>query len=301
MVQHFLNFGDIASSEIQPLIDRAIELKSGVSSNALSGATVVMLFEKPSLRTRLSFSVGTSNLGGNHVYLSPEEVGLGKREPIADVAKVISRMADIAVVRTFAHSTLEEFAGAATIPVVNALTDAEHPCQALADVQTISEQLGTTRGANVAYVGDGNNTAASLSYAVAGLGGHITLASPVDYELQLAQLEGANAYGATPRGSVRQVTDLQDAVVGADIVYTDVWTSMGQEEESARRLAAFDGYQVNPTVLDEASSKVKFMHDLPAHPGEEISDGLLDDPRSVVFDQAENRLWAQAALMEKLI
>ncbi|MCH8229950.1 MAG: ornithine carbamoyltransferase [Chloroflexi bacterium] len=301
MVQHFLKFSDIASSEIQPLLERATELKSGASSNALSGASVVLLFEKPSLRTKLSFWIGTGKLGGTPLYLSPEEVGLGTREPVADVAKVISRMADIAVVRTFSQSTIEEFADAATIPVINALTDAEHPCQALADVQTIVEQLGSVEGASVAFIGDGNNTAVSLSYAVAGLGGHLTLASPGGYELPAAQLEGANAYGAPSGGKVTQVTYPRDAVSGADIVYTDVWTSMGQEEETARRLAAFDGYQVDPDLLDYASRNVKFMHDLPAHPGEEISDGLLHDPRSIVFDQAENRLWAQAALMEKLI
>ncbi len=302
MVHHFLKFSDIAPSEIRPLLKRAIQLKSGTSSNALNGASVVLLFEKPSLRTKLSFSIGTSKLGGTPLYLSPEEVGLGKREPVADVAKVISRMADIAVIRTFAQSTLEEFADAATIPVINALTDAEHPCQALADVQTITEQLGTVAGARVAYIGDGNNTAASLAYAVAGLGGHLIIASPEGYELPIAQLEGANAYGlgSGSGGSVKQLTSPQDAVSGADIVYTDVWTSMGQEDETGKRLAAFDGYQVNPALLDKASPDVKFMHDLPAHPGEEISDGLLDDPRSVAFDQAENRLWAQAALMEYL-
>ena len=301
MVQHFLKFSDIASSEIQPLLERAIELKSGASSNALSGASVVLLFEKPSLRTKLSFWIGTGKLGGDPLYLSPEEVGLGTREPVADVAKVISRMADIAVVRTFSQSTIEEFADAATIPVINALTDAEHPCQALADVQTIVEQLGSVEGASVAFIGDGNNTAVSLGYAVAGLGGHLTLASPGGYELPAAQLEGANTYGSASGGLVTQTTHPQDAVSGADIVYTDVWTSMGQEDEAARRLAAFDGYQVDPALLDKASPNVKFMHDLPAHPGEEISDGLLHDPRSIVFDQAENRLWAQAALMEKLI
>jgi|AP95_1055475.scaffolds.fasta_scaffold08098_4 ornithine carbamoyltransferase len=301
MVQHFLKFSDIASGEVQPLIERAIDLKSGTKSNALAGASVVLLFEKPSLRTKLSFSIGTGKLGGTPLYLSPEEVGLGKREPVGDVAKVVSRMADIAVVRTFGQSIIEEFAAAATIPVINALTDAEHPCQALADVQTIAEQLGSVRGASVAYVGDGNNTAVSLAYAVAGLGGHLTLASPGGFELPEEELEGANAYGSSSGGSVKQATYPQDAVSGADIVYTDVWTSMGQEDETARRLAAFDGYQVNPAMLDLASPNVKFMHDLPAHPGEEISDGLLDDPRSVVFDQAENRLWAQAALMEKLV
>lgn len=301
MVQHFLNLSDIAPDEIQPILKRAIELKSGASSNALNGRSIVILFEKPSLRTKLSFWIGTEKLGGNPLYMSPEEVGLGKREPVGDVAKVMSRMADIAVIRTFAQSTIEEFAVNASIPVINALTDAEHPCQALADTQTILEQLGSVAGAKIAFIGDGNNVAVSLGYAVAGLGGHLTVASPDGYKLPQESLDGANIYGAAAGGSVTQVTSPQEAVAGADIVYTDVWTSMGQEAETAKRLAAFDGYQVNPALLDQAGPNVKFMHDLPAHPGEEISEGLLDDPRSVAFDQAENRLWAQAALMEKLI
>ena len=301
MVNHFLNFSDIASDEIQPILDRAIELKSGASSTALAGKSVAILFEKPSLRTKLSFWVGAEKLGGNPIHFAPEEVGLGKREPVADVANVMSRMSDMAVIRTFAQSTIEEFAAAATIPVINALTDAEHPCQALADVQTMVEQLGSVSGAKMAYIGDGNNVAVSLAYAVAGLGGHLTVASPDGYTLPRESLDGANAYGASAGGSVKQVTSPQQGVAGADIVYTDVWTSMGQETETAKRLIAFDGYQVNPALLDQAAPDVKFMHDLPAHPGEEISDGLLYDPRSVAFDQAENRLWAQAALMEKLI
>jgi ornithine carbamoyltransferase len=301
MVNHFLYFGDIASDEIQPILDHAIELKSGASSTVLTGKSVAILFEKPSLRTKLSFWVGTEKLGGNPVHFAPEEVGLGKREPVADVANVMSRMSDMAIIRTFAQSTLDEFASAATIPVINALTDAEHPCQALADVQTIMEQLGSVSGAKVAFIGDGNNVAVSLAYAVAGLGGHLIVASPGGYTLPQETLDGANAYGASVGGSVSQVTNPQEGVAGADIVYTDVWTSMGQEAETAKRLIAFDGYQVNPALLDQAAPNVKFMHDLPAHPGEEISDGLLYDPRSVAFDQAENRLWAQAALMEKLI
>ena len=301
MVKHFLKFSDIAPDEIQPILDRAIELKSGASSTALAGKSVAILFEKPSLRTKLSFWVGTEKLGGNPVHFAPEEVGLGKREPVADVANVMSRMSDMAVIRTFAQSILEEFAAAATIPVINALTDAEHPCQALADVQTIVEQLGSVSGAKVAFIGDGNNVAVSLAYAVAGLGGQLTVASPDGYTLPQESLDGANAYGASVGGSVKQVRSPQEGVAGADIVYTDVWTSMGQEAETAKRLIAFDGYQVNPALLDQAAPNVKFMHDLPAHPGEEISDGLLYDPRSVAFDQAENRLWAQAALMEKLI
>jgi len=301
MVKHFLKFTDIASDEILPILNRAVELKSGTSSNALAGKSVAILFEKPSLRTKLSFWVGTEKLGGNPVHFAPEEVGLGKREPVADVANVMSRMSDAAVIRTFAQSTLEEFAAAASIPVINALTDAEHPCQALADVQTILEQLGSVSGANVAFIGDGNNVAVSLGYAVAGLGGHLTVASPDGYTVPQESLDGANAYGSAAGGSVKQVTSPQEAVANADIVYTDVWTSMGQEAETAKRLKAFEGYQVNPALLDQAGPNVKFMHDLPAHPGEEISDGLLYDPRSVAFDQAENRLWAQAALMEKLI
>ena len=301
MLNHFLKFSDIASGEIQPLLERAVELKAGATSTALAGKSVVILFEKPSLRTKLSFWVGIEKLGGNPVHFAPEEIGLGKREPVADVANVMSRMSDAAVIRTFEQSTIEEFAAAASIPVINALTDAEHPCQALADTQTILEQLGSVSGANVAFIGDGNNVAVSLGYAVAGLGGHLTFASPDGYTVHQESLDGANAYGVAVGGSVKQVINPQEAVANADIVYTDVWTSMGQEAETAKRLKAFEGYQVNPELLDQAGPNVKFMHDLPAHPGEEISDGLLYDSRSVAFDQAENRLWAQAALMEKLI
>ena len=301
MVNHFLKFSDIAPEEIQPILDRAIALKTGITSNALTGRSVAILFEKPSLRTKLSFWIGTEKLGGNPVHFAPEEVGLGKREPIADIAQVMSRMSDVAVIRTFAQSTIEEFAKNASIPVINALTDAEHPCQALADAQTITEQLGTVKGANVAFIGDGNNVAVSLGYAVAGLGGHLIVASPNGYKVPFGDVEGANTFGAASGGSMKQITSPQEAVVNADIVYTDVWTSMGQESETAKRLIDFDGYQVNPALLDQASANVKFMHDLPAHPGEEISHGLLYDSRSVAFDQAENRLWAQAALMEKLI
>ena len=301
MTNHFLKLSDIAPVEIQQILNRAADLKNGAISDTLSGKSVTMLFEKPSLRTKLSFWIGTEKLGGKPVYFSPEEVGLGKREPVADVAQVISRMSAIAVIRTFAQSTIEEFAANASIPVINALTDSEHPCQALADTQTITEHLGSLAGAKVAFIGDGNNVAVSLSYAVAGLGGNLVVASPKGYSLTVEDLEGANAYGAQANGSVTQVTDLEAAIQDADIVYTDVWTSMGQEDEKAKRIKDFSEYQVNPAVLDKASANVKFMHDLPAHPGEEISDGLLYDYRSIVFDQAENRLWSQAALMEALI
>jgi ornithine carbamoyltransferase len=301
MPNHFLKFRDIASHEIQSILDRAIELKAGLPSNGLAGKSIAILFEKPSLRTKLSFWVGTQKLAGNPVYFGPEEVGLGKREPVADVAHVMSRMSDIIVIRTFLQSTVEEFAANASVPVINALTEREHPCQALADILTITEHLGSVAGAKVAFIGDGNNVALSLGYAVAGLGGHMTIASPDAYKLSVDSVDGANGYGEHLGGCVTQVTNPREAVIDADIVYTDVWTSMGQESENAERLAAFKGYQVNPVMLDQASSNVKFMHDLPAHPGEEISGGLLYDPRSIAFDQAENRLWAQAALMENLI
>ena len=301
MSNNFIKFRDIASHDIQSVLDRATEMKAGMVSNALVGKSVAILFEKPSLRTKLSFWIGTQKLAGSPVYFGPEEVGLGTREPVADVANVMSRLSDIIVIRTFLQSTIEEFAANASAPVSNALTDREHPCQALADVLTITEELGTVAGCKVAFIGDGNNVALSLGYAVAGLGGQLKIASPDGYKLSSDSVDGANAYGEHAGGSVDQVSNPLEAVANADIVYTDVWTSMGQETESAERLAAFEGYQVNPGVLDEASPNVKFMHDLPAHPGEEISDGLLYDPRSIVFDQAENRLWAQAALMEKLV
>ena len=301
MSNNFIKFRDIASHDIQSVLDRATEMKAGMVSNALVGKSVAILFEKPSLRTKLSFWIGTQKLAGSPVYFGPEEVGLGTREPVADVAHVMSRLSDIIVIRTFLQSTIEEFAANASVPVINALTDHEHPCQALADVLTITEELGTVAGCKVAFIGDGNNVALSLGYAVAGLGGQLKIASPDGYKLSSDSVDGANAYGEHVGGSVDQVSNPLEAVANADIVYTDVWTSMGQETESAERLEAFEGYQVNPGVLDEASPNVKFMHDLPAHPGEEISDGLLYDPRSIVFDQAENRLWAQAALMEKLV
>jgi len=298
MTNHYLYVADLNVDEILPILNRAVELKNGATSNALAGKSIALLFEKPSLRTKLSFWIGAEKLGGKPVYFSPEEVGLGKREPVADVANVMSRMADAAVIRTFAQSTLDEFAAAASIPVINALTDGEHPCQALADTQTILEHCGSVNGKKIVFVGDGNNVAISLAYSVAGLGGHLVVASPIGYEVPESDLASANAFGP---GSVTQVTDPKEAVDGADVVYTDVWTSMGQEAETQKRLQDFAGYQVNPKLLDLAKPDVKFMHDLPAHPGEEISDGLLYDPRSVAFDQAENRLWAQAALMEKLI
>jgi len=299
-VRHFLSVTDLAPSEVREVIARGRALKAGEPSQALAGKSVAILFEKPSLRTKLSFEVGISRLGGHPIYFSEDEIGLGIREPIADVARVMSRMADAVIIRTFAHEMIQEFAAAATVPVVNALTDGEHPCQALADLQTIEEHQGSLEGVKVAYIGDGNNVAASLALGLAATGGHLTIASPPGYELPEETASDAGQLNADSGGRLQQIADPVDAVSEADIVYTDVWTSMGQEQERQARLDAFKGYQVNPELLDRAPNGVRFMHDLPAHPGEEISEGLLTDPRSIVFDQAENRLHAQAGLRDYL-
>jgi ornithine carbamoyltransferase len=291
---------DLSPAETSDVLDRAEAFKKGNRSGALAGRSAVLLFEKPSLRTKLSFDIAVHELGGHPVYLAPQEVGLGKRETVRDVARVVSRMADLAVVRTFAHSTLAEFAAASTIPVVNALTDAEHPCQVLADLLTIREHLGKIKGVTVAYIGDGNNVAASLALGLASTGGHLVITSPVGYELPEEYAGRAMEIGRKTGGSLTLLRKPAEAVRNADIVYTDVWTSMGQEAETAARLKAFRGYQVNPALLDAAGPNVKFMHDMPAHPGEEISEGMMDDPRSIVFDQAENRLHAQAGLLDFL-
>lgn len=303
MNRHFLRFRDLPALEITPVLYRAIELKSGARSLALDGKSVALIFEKPSLRTKLSFWIGTQKLAGSPLYFSPEEVGLGKREPVADVAKVVASMADMAVVRTFAQSTLDEFAENSDIPVINALTDYEHPCQALADVMTMLEIRGYVDDARVAFIGDGNNVAASLAYAVSGLGGTILVASPNGYELPYGVRTDAADYltGLEKMGSVIQMRDPVEAARHADFVYTDVWTSMGQEAETAQRLKDFQGYQVSPELMEYAKPQSRFMHDMPAHPGEEVSEDMLSHPSSVVYQQAENRMWAQMALMENIV
>ena len=303
MNRHFLRFRDLPPVEITPLLYRAIELKSGAESRGLEGKSVALMFEKPSLRTKLSFWIGAQKLGANPVYFSPEEVGLGKREPVADVAKVVASMADMAVVRTFAQATLDEFGENSEIPVINALTDGEHPCQALADVMTMLEIRGYLDEVRVAFIGDGNNVAASLAYAIAGLGGTIVIASPFGYELQYGtRVDAANfTSGLAKMVSVIQMRDPIEATRHADFVYTDVWTSMGQEAETAQRLKDFQGYQVNPELMEKAKPQARFMHDMPAHPGEEVSEDMLSHPSSVVYQQAENRMWAQMALMEHIV
>lgn len=296
----FLSVTDLSPGEIIRVLDRAARLKSGVPSRALAGKTAVMLFEKPSLRTKLSFDVAVDRLGGRAIYFAPEESGIDTREPAEDIARVVSRMADLAIIRTFEHSKLARFAAASSVPVINALTDEEHPCQALADLLTIREAHGTFEGVRVAYVGDGNNVAASLALALASVGADLSVASPDGYTLPGHIVRRAEAIARGTGASITLVTAPEDAVAVADIVYTDVWTSMGQEQEADRRRRDFRAYQVNKRLLDLAGPEVKFMHDMPAHPGEEVAEGLLEDPRAIVFDQAENRLHAQAGLLDYL-
>lgn len=299
-MRNFLSVADLSPAELERVIERAAALKAGAPSTALAGKTAVLLFDKPSLRTKLSFDVGVHRLGGRAIYFSSDEVGMDTRELAEDVARVVSRMADVAIVRTFEQTKIERFTAAAAIPVVNALTDEEHPCQALADLLTMREVRGKLSGAKVAYIGDGNNIAASLALALAAAGGALTIASPNGYTLPPAVVEEAIGIASNNGASLSLVTDPAEAVAGADFVYTDTWTSMGQEAESERRIREFEGYRVDAKLLDKAAPGVRLMHDLPAHHGEEIEEGLFDDPRSIVFDQAENRVHAQAALLDFL-
>ncbi|MCZ6788927.1 MAG: ornithine carbamoyltransferase [Chloroflexi bacterium] len=296
-----LSITDLSPKEIEGVLNRAVELKGGAVSNALAGKSVALLFEKPSLRTKLSFDLAVHQLGGHPVYFAPEEVGLGKREPVADVARVLERQVDCLMARTFAHATVEELAAHASVPVVNALSDAEHPCQALADLLTIQEHTGRLQGATIAFIGDGNNVAVSLALGAASLGASFVIASPQGYGLPAAVLAKAEAMAAERNATVKQVVAPQEAVRGADVVYTDVWTSMGQENEAQQRRQAFQEYQVTPELMALAKPGAIFMHDLPAHHGEEIAEGMLEHPRSVAFAQAENKLHATKGLLELLL
>lgn len=279
----------------------ALQTKNGQSVSILGGKTLALLFEKPSLRTRVSFDVAMQQLGGHALYLSPAEVGLGEREPVADVARVLSRYVDAIAARTFKHETVEELARWADVPVINALSDGEHPCQALADLLTIYEKKDRWRGLVLAFVGDGNNVARSLMLGSAMVGMEFRIASPQGYCVSRALVDKAESLAAASGAAVVCVESPQEAVRGADVVYTDVWASMGQEEEQVERRRAFSGYQVNAELLALASPDAIVMHDLPAHRGEEIADEVIEGPQSVVFDQAENRLHAQKAVLALIL
>jgi ornithine carbamoyltransferase len=301
MTRNFLSVADLSPHEIGLSIDSAIHMKGGESPKPLDGMTVITLFEKPSLRTRVSFEIGIRQLGGDCVNLGASEVGLGVREPVADVARVLDRWVDIIVARVNSHDSLVQFAKYANAPIVNALSDLEHPCQAMADILTIQEHRGELRGQRVAYIGDGNNTAASLAIACASVGADFVIAAPPDYQIPTPAWEEANRRASESQSRVGWVELPQQAARGADVVYTDTWVSMGQDDESEVRLEAFKEYQVNEELMSYAKPDALFMHDLPAYEGKEIAPGMIDHPRSVVFDQAENRLHAQKAILAGVV
>jgi ornithine carbamoyltransferase len=297
----FLSISDLAPEDIRRLISNAVMMKAEGWSSRLSEKVLALLFEKPSLRHRVSFEVAMRQLGGECIYLSPAEVGLGQRESIADVARVLSSYADCIAARTFSHLTLETLAKYSQAPVINSLSDREHPCQALADLLTIYEKKEGLEGLTLAYIGDGNNVANSLVLAATLCGINFRMASPAAYALKADILSLARNYAAASGSTVFCTQDPRQAVSGADIVYTDVWTSMGQESEAEKRRKAFTGYQVNTELLSLAKEDAIFMHDLPAHRGEEVTDDVMDGPRSVVFEQSENKMHLLKALLMDLL
>lgn len=296
-VKHFLSLNDLTTSQLRALIQRATELKSlqhqGISHETLKGKVLAMVFEKASTRTRVSFEAGMSQLGGSALFLSPGDTQLGRGEPIEDTARVLSRMVDCIMVRTFEQAKIEKMAAYSQVPVINALTNEYHPCQLLADMQCFFEHRGDIAGKTVAWVGDGNNMCNSYINAARLLGFHLNIACPEGYE-PMASLMQANA------DRITLVRKPAEAVKGASLVVTDVWASMGQEEEQKKREAAFAGYQVDSALMALAEPDALFMHCLPAHRGEEVSAELMESEDSVVWDEAENRLHAQKALLEFL-
>jgi ornithine carbamoyltransferase len=303
MTRHFLDLIDLSPEDARRLIDQSIELKRdqerGLRPPLLSGRTLGLLFEKPSLRTRVSFEAAIARLGGNAIFLRGEDVGLGIRESVADFARVLSEYIDALAVRTFAHTTVVALAESGTIPIINALSDAAHPCQAMADLVTIQELRGPLQGTKLVFVGDGNNVARSLATASALLGVQFVLAAPEGFELPAEFL--ARYAAKFPKAPLLLEHDPRKAVKGADVVYTDVWASMGQEKEAARRRDIFAPYQVNEALLARAKADAIFLHCLPAHRGEEVTSEVLDGPRSQVILQAANRLYFQMALLVWLL
>lgn len=299
----FLTIKDFTPGQIDHLLDLAAEVKAKPSdySEALKGKTLAMIFEKPSLRTRVTFDVGIQQLGGFSVYLSPAEINLGKRESIHDVAKNLERMVQGIMIRTFAHKIVADMAEYANVPVINGLTDYSHPCQAMADYLTIRECKGNVKGQKVVFIGDGNNVAHSLMFAGAQLGAHVWVVTPPGYEPKEEAVEWSRKRAAQTGGSCNLTHDPIEASEDADVIYTDVWASMGQESEAAARRTVFLPYQVNGKLFGKAKRDCIFMHCLPAHRGDEVTDNVIDSPRSVVFQQAENRLHAQKAIMLELM
>ncbi|MDM8531819.1 ornithine carbamoyltransferase [Anaerolineales bacterium HSG25] len=305
-MQHFLDINEFSATELWQFLKKAKALKDELKTNGrnepiLTGKTLGMIFQKPSLRTRVSFEVGMLHLGGQAVYISPHEIGLGKRESVADVARVLSGYVDGIMARVFSHDHILELAEYSRVPVINGLSDYNHPCQALTDVFTMWEHFGRIEGLTMAYVGDGNNMATSLVITAAKLGFHINIACPTGYNLPPTILSKAKSLAEETEINICVTEDPVEAVTDVDVIYTDVWTSMGQEAESQERLKVFPPYQVNNKLVALAKPEAVVMHCLPAHRGEEITDEATDGPQAIVFPQAENRLHAQKAILALLL
>ena len=294
MPSNFISMSDLSNSELQTLLEWSDNYRSRTDrAQPLIGQSVVLLFEKPSLRTKLSFDIGIYELGGHAIYMGANEIDLGVREPVEDVAGVVERWVAAIVARVNDHSSLLRLAARASAPVINALSDVEHPCQAVADLVTVRQKLGKLDGLKVAYIGDANNCALSLGIGCAAVGSQFAIASPAGYAFDPAAISAIASRGATPL----LTDDPREAVADADVVYTDAWTSMGQEAEAAIRRQAFEGFQINDRLLASAKPGALVMHPMPVHYGEEMPLGMLDHQQSVVFDQAENRLHAQKAIL----
>ena len=303
--KYLVSDGDVSAADVNEIYEVAAHIKnrlrSGITEHRLAGKTLAMIFEKPSNRTRISFEVAMTQLGGHALYLSRHDLQLGAREAVRDAARVVSGYADCVMIRTNAHSTVEEFAAHAAVPVVNGLSDYLHPCQSLSDLFTVLEVKGALKGVRLCFVGDGNNVARSLAWLCSKMGVSFAIASPKGYELKDDFLKKVRKDTGPKRGGVRLFRDPFKAAKGADIVYTDVWTSMGQESETEKRREAFQGYQVNEKLVAAADEDVVVMHCLPAHRGEEITDKVIDSARSIVYHQAENRLHVQKAILKLLM
>jgi len=294
-----ISLADLTPGEMIRILDVAAAIKANPSGSgdALAGKTLIMIFEKPSLRTRVTFETGMTRLGGHAIYIGPQEGKVGERESVPDVARNLERWADGIMARTFSHKLVQDLAEHARIPVINGLTDEEHPCQGLADFLTIREVCGSLKGVRVAYVGDGNNVAVSLIHAAALAGARLAIATPEGYEPPARHVTLGRELARGTGAEIRVTHSPEEAVSGASVVYTDVWASMGQESEAEKRRRIFSPYQVNARLMSRAAPSAFFMHCLPAHRGDEVTDEVADSPRSVIFQQAENRMHAQNALM----
>lgn len=304
-MQHFIDLADWSSEDLRQLLDLAVELKrewrSGGNKPVLHGKALAMIFQKPSLRTRVSFEVGMQQLGGTALMIGPQEIGLGKRESIPDIARSLSCFVQGIMARVFDHAHVTELAAHASVPVINGLSDEQHPCQAMADILTIYERCGRLDGVRVVYVGDGNNVARSLAQAAANFGSQFVLAAPYGYQFSEDDMTGFAEIAERNGGSLEVYEDPYAAVKNADVVYTDTWVSMGQEAETETRVASLRPYQVNDALIQQAGKQAIVMHCLPAHRGYEITDSVADGEQSAIFQQAENRLHIQKAILVTLM